>query len=171
ATPGKSTAVTAACRSATRHFPLADQPRGELRGAAVLARRAAKDQSVTAIFDDRMSVSGSVRARDLRNGLEAQDATAFEFPQTDQCVFETIDRTQCVELIDHQPEAPLHALATHTLEDCKADPRCDDGAQRRDLTRLVRQKERAATALDPIAHGEGPRAPSMHILQSASRRC
>src|SRR5690242_11128577 len=60
APPGRSTAVAAACRGAARHFPLAYQSRGELRGAPVLARRTAKDESISAVFDDRMRVPGSV---------------------------------------------------------------------------------------------------------------
>src|SRR6185312_12059141 len=170
ASPGRSAAVAAACRSAARHFPLADQSRGELRGAPMLARRAAKDEGISAVFDDRMSVPGSVRARDLRKRLKAKHTTATEFSQPSQCVFETVDCTQCIELIDSQPEAPLDALATHRLENCKTSPRCDDGTQCRNLTRPVGQKQRAATALDPIAHGERTRALRLHVLQSGSCR-
>src|SRR5438046_9204029 len=49
------------------HLALPDEARGELRGAAVLTARAAQDQRVAALLDERLRLAAAVGARDLRN--------------------------------------------------------------------------------------------------------
>src|SRR6185437_4801532 len=60
----------------TYDLPFSDEPGGELGGAASLAGRAAQDQGVSAILDDRLRFGVSVRAADLSDALESKDASA-----------------------------------------------------------------------------------------------
>src|SRR5205823_12947855 len=52
------------------HLALADQARGELRGAAVLTARAAEDQRAAAILDEGLRFARPIGVRDLRERLE-----------------------------------------------------------------------------------------------------
>ena len=71
---------------ASDHFALTDQTRGKLRSTALFAAGAAKDQSISTIFQNRLRVGVAICAGDLRDGLEAQHAPATEFSQPRQCI-------------------------------------------------------------------------------------
>src|ERR1700749_725615 len=58
-------AIAAAGDLSPQYLALADQARGELRGAAVLARRGPENQRIPAVLDDRLGI-GAVDGRDLR---------------------------------------------------------------------------------------------------------
>src|SRR5580704_6546691 len=80
AAPGrKALAVAPPRRLAPDHLALADEPRGELRSAAVLAAGAAQDQSVATIFHQRLRLTIAVGRRHLRNRLKTEHAATAEF--------------------------------------------------------------------------------------------
>src|ERR1700679_3104184 len=97
-------AIAAARFLAPENLSIADQARCELRRAPVLAARAPQDKGISAIFDDCLCVALSVRAGYLGDRLKTQDAAASEFSQPRQCILETVDGAQCIELINDEPQ-------------------------------------------------------------------
>jgi hypothetical protein len=66
--PGEEAGAVAGVRAgdvAAQHFALADQVRGEGGGAAAFTRRAAQDEGVAAVLDDRLRIPASVKRTDL----------------------------------------------------------------------------------------------------------
>src|ERR1700676_1158395 len=102
---------------------LTDEPRGELRRPALLARGTSKYQAVPAILDDRIGDPLAIRARYLRDGLKSQHAAPTEFAQARQSVLQAIDLPEGVELIHHEPQTLISFTAIHGFEDRNAHPR------------------------------------------------
>ena len=141
-----------------------------MRGAAILAARAAQNQRVTAVFDECLRFPRAVGTRHLRNGLEAQDAAAAKFAQPRQRILEAVNGAEGIELIDDEPQAliPLFRLA-HGLHDGQPHPRGDDRAQCGNLASLIRNEQDAAAAANPLAHGEGRGPLRLDVLQGGDR--
>src|SRR5579862_1295721 len=129
----ESVTVAAARGLAPDQLALADETRRELRGPAVLAPRAAQDQCGRTVLDERLSLGAAVGARDLRQGLHPQYATAAKLAQPCQGVLEAVDGAERIELVDDEPQPLVVLRLLHRLEDCQPYPRCEDRAQRRDL--------------------------------------
>src|SRR5579863_6196229 len=75
-------------------FALPDEPRSKLRGPAALTGRAPQDESVAAILDNGLRRASSVRARNLRDRLEPENAAPPEFSQPREGVLESVDLTE-----------------------------------------------------------------------------
>src|SRR5580658_4071334 len=88
----------------SHHFAFADELRGESRSAAAFAGGATEDQSVTTIFHNRMGVPVSVSAGNLRNRLKSEHATASKFSQPRERIFETVNLSERVQLVDDEPK-------------------------------------------------------------------
>src|SRR2546430_12900120 len=67
---------------------LADELRGELRRSAALAGRAAQDERVAAVLDDRVRDRPAIGARHLADRLEPENAASAELAQPRQGVLE-----------------------------------------------------------------------------------
>src|SRR5205823_12544052 len=70
---------------------LADELRGELRRSAALAGRAAQDERVAAVLDDRVRDRPAIGARHLTDRLEPENAASAELTQPRQGVLEAVD--------------------------------------------------------------------------------
>src|SRR5256885_1102754 len=96
---------------------LADELRGELRRSAALAGRAAQDEGVAAILDDRIRHRSAIGARHLADRLEPENAASAELAQPRQGVLEAIDLAERVELVDQEPQPLIAFTSAHRLED------------------------------------------------------
>src|SRR5437870_4713672 len=141
---------------------LADELRGELRGSAALAGRAAQDERVAAVLDDRVRDRPAIGARHLADRLEPENAASAELTQPRQGVLEAVDLPERVELVDEEPQPLIAFTPAHRFEDRDPQPRGDDRPERRDLSGLVRKEHAAAAArvsrrpvLHPLSDGEG----------------
>src|SRR5277367_415357 len=83
-----------------QHFALADEIGSKPGGTAAFARGATEDERVSAIFDNGMCVTMTVRAGDLRDRLESKDATAPKFSQAREGIFQTVDLSEGVQFVD-----------------------------------------------------------------------
>src|SRR5580704_6036649 len=148
--------TTRARHRAAQHLPLADQARGELRSATVLAAGAAENQRRPTIFYDRLRFPGAIRGRDLRHGLEPEYAAAAELAQPRERVLESVDLPERIELVDHEPQALAALRRVHRLEDRESHPGGDDRPQRRDLAGAIRDEEHALPLSLPGLRGPAP---------------
>jgi hypothetical protein len=73
-----------------RDFSLADETAREASGATAFGGGAAEDEGVAAVLDDGLRFGVTVGARDLSDGLEAEDAAAAEsrLPPREAALFE-----------------------------------------------------------------------------------
>src|SRR5437660_10055924 len=83
---------------------LADELRGELRRSAALAGRAAQDERVAAVLDDRVRDRPAIGARHLADRLEPENAASAELTQPRQSVLEAVDLAERVERGDEEPQ-------------------------------------------------------------------
>src|SRR4029077_16852057 len=98
-------------------FALADEAGSKLRCASVLASRAAQNERVTTIFDDRLRLTATVGRGHLGDRLKAEHAAPAEFSQACERILQSVDLSEGVQLVDHEPEALLPALlAVHRLK-------------------------------------------------------
>src|SRR5437764_9195952 len=99
---------------------LADELRGELRRSAALAGRAAQDERVAAVLDDRVRDRPAIGARHLADRLEPENAASAELTQPRQGVLQAVDlaeRAERVELVDEEPEPLIAFTPAHRFED------------------------------------------------------
>src|SRR6185437_7571827 len=147
------------------HLAVADELRREFRYSATLGRRAAQDQSIAAVLNNRLGVPVTIGAGDLSYRLKSQYAPPAELPQPGERILEAVDSSERIELVHDEPQ-PLISLSTaHRLEDREPNPRRDHSAQRCDLSRLVGDEEYALSALHPFPHGERCRSLRRYVLQ------
>src|SRR3569832_520399 len=123
----------------------------------MVAARAAQDQRIPAVFDECLSIAGPIRARYLGDGLESKDASSSKFPEPGQGILQTIDLSQGIQLIDHEPKTLITLGLTHRFKDRESHPRGNRRAQRCDLARLVRYEQHSLSvvfAAYPLPDGQ-----------------
>ncbi len=102
---GRLVKPTAPRNRGSQHLALPDELRGKPRGAAAFAGRATQNQRVPTILDNRVGVSVAVGAGYLRNRLKAQDTPAAELAQPRERVFQTVNLSEGIQLVDDEPQA------------------------------------------------------------------
>src|SRR5437660_11558058 len=104
------------------HLPFADESGREARRTPTFAGGATQNQSVAAVLDNRLRVAVAVYAGDLGDGLKAEDAAPAKLPQAGKRVLEAVDRPECIELIDDEPELLITFTLAHRFKDREAEP-------------------------------------------------
>src|SRR2546430_12160113 len=98
---------------------LADELRGELRRSAALAGRAAQDERVAAVLDDRVRDRPAIGARHLADRLEPENAASAELAQPRQGVLEAVDLAERDGLKDARSEEHTSELQSQSNLVCR----------------------------------------------------
>src|ERR1019366_7687400 len=80
-----------------QHLALPDELRREPRRAAPFAGRATQDECIAAMLHNGVSIALPIRARNLRDRLESQNAAPAKFSEARQRVLEAIDLAEGVQ--------------------------------------------------------------------------
>src|SRR5882762_11982310 len=154
---------------------LADELGSEFGRSAPLASRAAQEQRVAAVLDDRVRHRTAVGARHLADRLEAQETASAELAQPRERILEAVDLTERIELVDDEPQPLIPLVPSHRLEHREPHPRGDDRAERRDFACPVGEEEHPAGSPGaprravpyPLADGEGRPFLARRVLEHA----
>src|SRR5262249_50240515 len=130
---------------------------------------------ISAVLNEGVTFPSSVSRSDLRKRLEAKYAATPVLAQPSEGVLEAVNRSQGVQLVDHEPEplrrtAPGPLVPIHGFEDCKAHPRRNGAAKGGYLVGAVRHEQHAGLpAAHPFAHREGRMVLLADVFQRGNR--